>query len=233
MKKKLRNILALCCTLLLLAFGVLMPRLTSSVLDRRLAQEVLQRENAAVSLVLAQELDFLQALALFSAQTTQVELSGGSRMTAEEAAAAAIDALLELPTATAVFAAPEATPYLVTDRDVPGRSAVFWRCAWDGDDGKEVLWLDDQTGRMVAYQGRTGMSKSFAVPSDGTVPEAVSKIVDYCRKYYPVQDASVEAAEQDGAYRVLLVEAGKQGESAALTYTIPLRLWDNWIYFNL
>lgn len=232
-------------TVLLLLLGVNMPRLVSLVLDHRLEAELVRREDTRFSLALTGETDFLETLELFHSKNTQISLSDGCRMTAEEVETAAVDVLAQLAISdTTVYEAPEVTPMLVTGQEKASLSGVFWRCVWKRPDGsREILWMDDQNGLMAALQVKiTG-------PVDDTIRafrEPIMRVAELCRKQYPVKNVilgSIAQGENNSDYSIILSDE-KDGsdysiiltdekDGAEETYTVPIRLRDEWLYFNI
>lgn len=230
--KRNAKLIPVLLTLLLLCVGAALPRMTALALDRRLLGETSQREDDQVSLVLTQDMDFLEALAFFDLGQSQVELAGGRRMTAEEVRAAAADTMVRLSSLGTVYPVPAVTPVLITSRDDPGLCAVYWRCVWTDDAGtREILWLDDGSGLMVALQSRVGVPTVSFVKSP--YQEPVLTVAEYCRANYPVDEVKValEAhGEGSGDYRLTFVKTA-EGETSGRT--AALRLRGEWIYFNL
>lgn len=240
--KRLVKIAPVLCTLLLLALGAYMPHLASLVLDRRLEQAVTLREDAQVSLELSQAPDFFELLELFQRDHSLIELTEGSRMTATEAQSAAIAALLALKLDGMVLHdVPETTPVLLTSKGTPGLSGIFWRCIWTGDD-QAVLWLDDQTGLMVGFQGQFDMTtfvtvKEYLTLNQELSREAAAKLQEYCELYYPSDGAEMTLnAEEKYAcdYTLTLYREETADDSTlAATCDIPVRTRGEWLFFNL
>lgn len=244
MKQK-RSVLPLLGTLLLLALAACLPRLTALALDRRLEQEVVQREDAYISLALAEEQDLFQTLALFRTRQAEISLSAGSRMTEAEAktAAAALRAELraaafaEEPDAAAL---PVVTPMLVTGGEAPSFSGIFWYCTWRG----ESLWLDDESGKVVAFVLRatpfalveTGEPDSAILVETGRPNSAIlvtsqpqaAAVTDFLRSHYEAEALLLEDNERSGNYLVTLTPGGEQ-----TTCTLPLLVQDGWLLFNV
>lgn len=233
MKQK-SSVLPLLGTLLLLALAACLPRLTALALDRRLEQEVVQREDAYISLALAEEQDLFQTLALFRTRQAEISLSVGSRMTEAEAktAAAALRAELraaafaEGPDAAAL---PVVTPMLVTGGEAPSFSGIFWYCTWRG----ESLWLDDESGKVVAFVLR---ATPFALVETGEPDSAIlvtsqpqaAAVTDFLRSHYEAEALLLEDNERSGNYLVTLTPGGDQ-----TTCTLPLLVQDGWLLFNV
>lgn len=230
--KRTAKLIPVLLTLLLLCVGAALPRMTALALDRRLLGETSQREDVQVSLVLTQDMDVLEALAFFDLGQSQVELARGRRMTAEEVKAAAADTMDRLPALGMVDTVPAVTPVLVTSRDDPGLCAVYWRCVWtDVAGAREILWLDDGSGLMVALQIRVGVPTVSIVKNP--YQEPVMAVAEYCRTNYPVDEVSValEAhGDESGDYLLTFLKAA-EGESSG--QSAALRLRGEWIYFNL
>ena len=103
---------------------------------------------------------------------------------------------------------------------------------WTDDAGaREILWLDDGSGLMVALQIRVGVPTVSIVKNP--YQEPVMAVAEYCRTNYPVDEVSValEAhGDESGDYLLTFLKAA-EGESSG--QSAALRLWGEWIYFNL
>lgn len=228
--KRLIRVIPMLCALLLLAAGACLPHLAGRIADYRLSREVVRREDARISLPLSRPPDLLWAMQLFSARQSQIELKDGYRMTREEVQRAALEAAIGvgLIRDNALSVYPEITPMLLVSRRTPDPSGVFWRCQW-GDGVGESLWLDDISGKMVAFQRRIGTP--FLVETDETlftiVTDPIQEIEAFCRLYYPVRDVQIsENGEED--YTLTFIRDGGD-ESLA----VSVRRRAEWLYFNL
>ncbi len=242
-RMKISNILAVLCTLLLVAAGACLPQVVSRLLDRRLWRETTKREDAYVSLLLSQTPDLFRTLELFRTQHSEILLSEGYRMTEQEVKDAAAGALTEFLTPSlqedgAVYVHPKVTPVLLTGGEAPALSGVFWHCVWeDGIGEDEVLWLDDESGKMVAYQGYlrqpTFVESEYLIAyAVGTPEDAARQVAEFCRRYYPVDDVqlALEKTDVDGERYSLVLSKGSDGRTE--TCSVPLGLRDGWISFN-
>lgn len=235
--------LPLLCTALLAALGLALPPLTALGLDRRLAQDVLVREDTPISLVLAADTGPYDALTLFGAAQTMVPLPEGARRDALAVRKAAeqlkfqLDALVwERPASFSGL--PEAEPYLVTSGESPARSGIFWRCAWPSEDGREeILWLDDQTGQLTGFFMRTP-SVSLAVREDGefglveavvSIPDAVVNTADFLRRHYGA-DTQTLNVRPDFADSFALLLTGPEPDASA---SLSLRMAGGYLAYNL
>ena len=243
--KQILRATAIICVLLLLGLGAVMPRLASRFLDHQLESERIRLENQSFSLQLVQEVDFFQTLALLRGTNTQVELSEGYRMTEAEVTAAVLVAIAELYAVGIAHGIPDVTPILLTSRDTPGLSGVFWYCEWrDEDQMKEFMWLDDQSGQVVAFRLRVEQAN---LATDGeNFPVTVWIAAEYCLTHYPIDTTdlshavayaegntsadSVDGAESTGNYTITLFREREGLEERCL---IPVILLDNWLSFNL
>lgn len=231
----LKKTLPVLGTLVLLCLGAAMPDLVSLALDRHLEQAVATRADNAASLSLSRPLELPEAMALVNGSHTEIELEGSYQMNAEEALGAASTAVNTLKAAGIVLPAlsePTVTAVLITARERPELSGIFWRCVW-GDSGENLLWLDDGIGRMVAFRGR---AEEVADLSDG----CGAALVDFCVRYYGL---SVEAEDsyravdgtltlRDGQFSVV-----QRGDKEVTSYvSFPAILYDvraGLLYFNL
>ena len=242
---RLGTMTALLRTFLLLLLSAFLPPLTFFILDHQLENEIMQREDTDISLKFSQNLDFFRTLDLFRSQQTQIELTEGYegyRMTEADVSAAAKGMILSFGN---VYSAPEVTPVLITNKDSLGLSGIFWRCVW-GDDagGQEIMWLDDQSGQMVGFQGRIMVSAETEIKSsDNSVAafaESVYIMGDFCSTYYPVDDVFVTNkslttyTKSDGIvlddYEIVLT---RYQENLVETYHVSVRLRGDFIYFNI
>ena len=107
------------------------------------------------------------------------------------------------------------------------------------------MWLDDQSGQMVGYQGRIMVSSQSAeditAEVDGVaLPKSVSILAEFCRTYYPVDSVNISDKtltsyiHPSGSfihdYEISLVQ---YQESLVETYPIPVRLRGEYLFFNL
>ena len=226
--------LPILCTAVLLGTGFFMPRLAALTLDRRLEQEVIQRENSAVSLTLNRERDFFETLELFAVSNTQVELSEGEHRKRAEVEDTAVWIVWELTAGGRLYDVPEVTPVLMTNKDA-GWSGVFWRCVWSDSKGMdEVLWLDDQSGKLVALQGRLGPSvtekKTYVATVEPVFQEAAVNLADFLRLHYPAENIRLSLGAEDGNYTLALL---RETDGREVVHSLPLRLRGEWLYFNL
>lgn len=202
--KRFFQAMPILCTLLLVGLGAFMPRIASLALDRQLKTDVAVLENKSISLALEQEADFFRTLELFSSGTSQVELSEGYYMKLADAQAAAAAARIQLTGSGAADKAFEVTPMLITSRSTPGLSGIFWQCVWSstftnttGESSaiKEVLWLDDQSGRVVSFSGLADWSGLSAY--DSLFPQSAVDVAEYFRQHYPVDTVKLGLTEED------------------------------------
>lgn len=237
-------------TVLVVAVGACIPLFASAAMDRQLEYETKQWEDTSVSLVLSQEGDIFQALKLFRSDHSQVELSEGDAITAQEAKAAAMSAALMLALDAPVQEEPRAVPMLFASSAAPVPSGIFWCCTWGEGEAQTTLWIDDRSGRMVALDGRVGASDLYV--ADSPLHESVFSVLEYCRTQYSVDsvdystdpkgagedvpaategdDAAAAAANRFASYTVTLsrVVDGRTEKCA-----VPLQLNGERIYFNL
>lgn len=254
------------CTLLLVGLGAFMPRIASRALDRQLQNDVAVLENKSISLALEQEADFFEALELFSSGASQVELSEGYHMKLTDAQAAAVEARMHLTGSDAANKALEVTPVLITSRSTPGLSGIFWHCVWSNTltdttgesiSIKEVLWLDDQSGRVVSFSGLADWSDLTAY--DNLFPQSAVDVAEYFRQHYPVDTVKLALAEEEtpgpSSYHVdttvsiakdaseqftiteyapkqFTITLTKNQNGQSETYTIPMRMANGQLFFN-
>ena len=226
--RRLAQVFPVLCTLVLLGLGLNLPRLTSALLDGRLEREVVRREDVHASLALSGDTDFFQTLELFASSHSQVSLEAGYGMTGQQAQAAALDVIQELALNGRVYVAPEVTPMLLTSTDTPGLSGVFWRCVWGGGAGPhETLWLDDQSGNLVALQGRVG-PPAYIATVKSPFPEEAVYLASYCQTHYDADVISMDVVDVSrGDYTIVLLRDSGAEQS------VSLRLRGEWVYFNV
>lgn len=244
------------CTLLIFAAGAYMPQLVSLAVDHRMEEQVVQREDMHVSLVLSQTGDLFQTLDLFDARQPQIKLAEGYRMSAEEAAYAAAEVADKINGAgigpemektygsDQAYSFSEITPVLIANKEDPSLSGVFWRCTRTEDPGGFMtLWLDDRSGKMVAFQGSlrsVGAAKntwedvgSVAVYNFYSPDDVAEDIAEFCRDYYPVANVGVQSDAQNGSYSdYTLMLLGKNGDATDM-YSVSLRMRGVYVNFNL
>ncbi len=243
------RIVPVLATGLLVALGASTPLIASLAVDRQLEQQTSRWDVGGVSLVLSQDDDPFQALELFSSDHSQVELNGGSAMGADEAAQAAAEAAGELLLTVPAREEVVAVPMLFATSRTPASSGVFWCCTWgDGN----VLWVDDQSGRMVAFAGWVGPSSLYAV--DSPFHEAVFSVLEYCEARYSVDSvkydyemeqgsaaARMDDAEQDDDVAVdddvvsarFTVDLVRTEDGRREQCSVPLALEGEWLFFNM
>lgn len=199
MRKALRAVPIL-LTVLFVAVGACIPLVASQLVDRQLEYETKHWEDTSVSLVLSQEGDFFQTLELFRSDHSQVELSEGEAMTVEEVREAAMNAALLLALQAPMQEELRVVPILFASSGTPVSSGIFWRCTWFVNETQTTLWLDDRSGRMVAFESWVGTSDLYA--SDSPFHEAVFSVLEYCQTQYPVDSVDYDfdlAFAEEGA----------------------------------
>ena len=228
--RRLARVLPVLCTLLLLGLGASMPRLASLALDRRLEREITRLDDPTVSLELTQGPDYFQALALARTQSTMIQLTEGRRMTQEEAVAAALELLQALALDGGVYTIDQAMPVLLSSRDVPGLTGVFWQCIFlDGKGRGSFILLDDQSGLPVSFTLPAGAATVSYV--SGGFAEAAMDAAEYCRIHFPVSTVKLAAAG-DGTNYTLTLYREEAGEGLDTSAVIQLYLDDGWLSFN-
>lgn len=260
--KKIFALVPVLCTLLLLGIGVSMPSLASAFLDYRLKQDVTQREDIQVSLDLTQSMDFFNTLMNFDIGQSHIEMTDGYRMTLTEAKTEAFRLIQQINRVFTEYGVegwdgyhvepsgdddpadsyPAALPLLIANIQFPSQSGIFWECSWTWPDSDEqtTLWLDDQSGRLVAFYGsfRTNSSTSShdyikEYPSE----KIAAATADFCESYYhvnSVQAVQRPVAEDPSQFDPLLYELDftrKTGDDT-LSFSIPLDLRYDRLYFN-
>lgn len=228
--RRLARALPVLCTLLLLGLGASMPRLASLALDRRLEREITRLDDPTVSLELAQGPDFFQALALARTQSTVIQLTEGRRMTQEEAIDAALGLLQALALDGGGYTIDQAMPVLLSSRDVPGLTGVFWQCMWsDGKGQGGVVLLDDQSGLAVSFTLPVRAATVSYV--SGGFAEAAMDAAEYCRLHFPVSTVKLAAAG-DGTNYTLTLYREEALEGLDASAAIQMYLYDGWLNFN-
>lgn len=218
--------------ILLMGVGIVMPHLTVVLLDHQIEKDMVQLDNISVKLMLAQDNDFFRMLEVFHGGYSQIEVSEGYRMTAEEAKAAAGEILPSLTASGRVYSEPEVTPVLFTSKDDPSLSAFFWCCVWqDLPDAAEMMWLEDQSGQMVAFQAKV-ITATLSAPNS-PFAEAALRVAEFCRTRYPVGKAELSLAVDVHSYNDYVITLFQEDGDQERTYSLSLRLRDEWLYFNM
>lgn len=227
---------------LLLALGLALPRLTVWGLDHRLAQDVLVREDTPISLVLAADTGVYGPLTLFGAAQSLIPLAEGAQRDPQEVQKAAAEVkfrldLLVSGEAASAAVLPDAAPYLITSGEEPARSGIFWRCVWTAETGREeILWLDDQTERLMGFLVRTPSTslavrttQEFEVVESSLFPEVVSNTAEFLCRYYGAETQMLTSLPDFSDSFTLLLTGPEPDASAALS----LRLMDGYLAYNL
>lgn len=232
--RPMKTIAAAAAMALALGVGALLPQAAFLVGDRRLAQEVTRREDVRISLVMAEGRTVFESMALLRAPHTEVELSEGNKLTAEQAADAAMEALtafvLErgaVPTSKAA----KAVPVLVTSRDDPAQSGIFWRCSWGewyaaveyASPWTCLVWIDDETGKMVGSQGLQWYSPATLDSAEAYSTQMVEYVSLFCQEYYDLAvSPSYDEREliQNGRFSVTLSGVDQEGQE--VEYHVPV-----------
>lgn len=174
------------CTLLMLALGCVLPRLSAIAQDQRLVREVIEREEPQIALTLENPGVLLETMALMEQPHTELRLSEGGRMTkveAQDSAAALREKLAGLGLVGSTPAGPpESEVLLIASREEKVHTAILWRCFWREDGDSFILWLDDESGKLVAFQGVLNGGAS-AVAMKGRA-DTLSLVAEFCRSYY-------------------------------------------------
>ena len=221
----MKKALAVFGALLVVALGFLMPHIAAAYQDRSLEGDVRQMVNAPVSLALAEEmveipeLNLLHSLELLSCFSQGVPLEDGqktSRETALRVANEVVEYLRPFPHGGEAGPPDEAIPLLVTDAN--GRSGIFWRCGWTGNED-EAIWIDDAHSNLAG----------FAIRGDDYTPltEEIIGIV-ICEQFFPgYVDASLIVTDDDEYF----IELTQDGETILLRVeAYPKR--DGYLVFN-
>lgn len=236
-------------TVLVVAVGACIPLFASAALDRQLEHETKRWEDTSVSLVLSQEGDFFQTLELFRSDHSQVELSEGEAMNAEKAQEAARYAAALLALGIPMEEEPSVVPMLFASSGAPVSSGIFWCCTWGEKDKQAQLWIDDQSGRMVALESPISPSEVYA--SDSPFHEAAFNVLEYCQTQYPIdsldyeisQDAAGDetvASTEDavsvsktGRFAQYLVTLSRTVDGRTESCPVPMMIDGERLFFNL
>lgn len=250
--KKIKWILPLFVTIIILFLGLYMPYFSSLVLDNHLRTQVKQIENNNVSLNLSENIDFFERASLFNRLISEgyfeVELAENSQICDLDANAVKIlatEVIASIEAGGTVKGEPEVTPVLLvgTNDESVTQSGVYWRCCWNDTDGEsQILWLDDKSSQMVGlmlgctdlfeqaddYADSSEQTKSYVGSSDENIPETVIKLGNYCYENYKADNLEFQN-EGDGIYIITLIR-----EEDELKYPITVYLHNNeLLFFNL
>ena len=247
---KAARVLPVLLTVLVVSVGACIPLFASTAMDRQLEHETKRWEDTSVSLVLSQEDDFFQTLELFRSDHSQVELSEGEAMDAEKAREAALYAAALLALGIPMGEEPNVVPMLFASSGAPVSSGVFWQCTWGEDQGQTLLWIDDQSGRMVALDSPIALSELYA--EDSPFHEAAFNVLEYCQTQYPIDsldyevdkdvsenetpaapEAGAEAVAQTGRFATYRVTLSRTVDGRTEACPVPMVLDGDRIFFNL
>lgn len=259
--KRILNIIPIMFTLIFLGVGLYMPHLTSLVLDYQLKQEITQRENSHISLVLPESSDFFYTLELFDINQSQIELIEGYRMLKSDVINTAIETMVKITNGNMkstmivvkdkdineytsispiIYLLPEVTPVLIANKDIPSLSGVFWHCVWSDENGKEILWLDDKTGKMVAFQGKMILpsiseneTRYVKIDDEASFDKIASAISEFCQSYYPIDDVMLKLEEENSSFSNYTLTLIRNNNGQIDTHNISLSFRDEMIYFNM
>lgn len=238
-------------TVLVVSVGACIPLFASAAMDRQLEHETKRWEDTSVSLVLSQEGDFFQTLELFRSDRSQVELSEGEAMDAEKAREAALYAAALLGLEASAEEGPNVVPMLFASSGAPVSSGIFWQCTWGEGEGQTFLWIDDQSGRMVALESPLAPSELYA--QDSPFHEAAFNVLEYCQTQYPIdaldyevdqdfsgnevpvapEEAGAEAVAQAGRFATYQVTLSRTVDGRTEACPVPMVLDGDRIFFNL
>ena len=217
--KRLKRWMLVLLTLLLTGAGAGMPWAAARIQDRYgiAGQETLPLD--AVNLTLRQESEIIAVLRLMADTYDQTEWPGETRLTEEDACAAALDALGELERAGLLesgwmgdygYIEPgildrlkaggtsSATPFMFIALD--GTTAIIWLNTWEGNACPMYqLWIDDATGLAVS---------GFLPSADVTEPEDAYRRMErwrvFFQDYYGIEIPTVEENIYDAAAEFIL-----------------------------
>ena len=188
--KAVLRIVPVLLTVLFVAVGASIPLVSSLIVDRQLDSETKRWDDVSVSLVLSQDSDITQTLELFRSDRSQVRLTEGENLSAQDAMGAAMKAASALSLAAPAQEDMSATPTLFASSGSSVSSCIFWCCEWGEGEQRSVLWIDDRTGLMVAFDGWVGPSELYAAESP--FHEAVFSVLEYCQAQYPIDSVEYE-----------------------------------------
>lgn len=202
-------------TTTVVAVGAGIPLFASEFMDRQLEHETKRWEDTSVSLVLSQEGDFFQTLELFRSDHSQVELTEGEAMDAEKAREAAQYAAALLALGIPMEEEPSVVPMLFASSGAPVSSGIFWYCTWGVDQEQTQLWIDDQSGRMVAFESPIAPSELYA--ADSPFHEAAFNVLEYCQTQYPIESLDYEVDQDVVGGETPAAAEGSVGEDLQTT----------------
>jgi len=233
MRRRLSALAAVLAALGVLVLGFCLPRIVSGALDRQLTGERRELAIQEVSLSRPGEADIYDLLRLMGGEHTQVALSQGENMTAEEAVRRAEELLyvqvLDIwRPSTKNFTGIQAEPFLVTSREAPQLSGIFWRCTWtDPHEQQGTLFLEDGDGRLVSF--RVYVPPVWQKDMEPITEDVVTGIYYYFHEFFqadvPSRQELPNFAKEDECWIPLRWQDGEQYEAA-------LRLEGEWLSFN-
>lgn len=226
----MKKAFAILGALLVVAMGFLMPHIAAAYQDRSLEGDVWEKENAAVSLELAEEIVELQDFDLLETLDLCAHMLGGPALEAGRNTSAAgalrianelvkymvLDTFFDIQD---VLPMDEAIPLLVTDSN--GRSGIMWQCIWT-EDPHQSVWIDDEHGNLAG----------FCLRADNPLPlEIVCSVI--CEKFLPPYLEHEVFTTDDGYYWIRLTsDSGTIDLPVSYEYEngIPSRLY---LCFNM
>ena len=225
----MKRVVVMIGAVFLVTIGLLMPRFAAAFQDLRLARDVRQVENAAVSLTLAQEmveltdLDVFQSLELFSSPATMIELEEGRYTSAgdvaQKARLVASYIMSDVYYHSDELHSQEIVPFLMTDSF--GRSGIFWRCSWK-DRPDEEVWIDDQNDNLMGFRLR--ITDTVIDP-----PILYSTFDAICNFEYFSADANVYVQDEEELSAIIISTKNNNKEK----YTLPIYYTKEYLYFNI
>ena len=242
MKKVKRLVLPLLAALLTAA-GAAGPYMTSAIQDARVAGKSETWAVDPVNLTLNSGA-VQETLRLLAGSTSELEWSGNTNLTSEEAGSAAEEALRLMEESGLVTLVPAVMPddggyvpvytepRLIMSMDESNLSAVVWICCVESMPGNWIF-IDDETGKMVRtflFVTDAGQIVNQADSSWTQDPEQTFKTAEQWRvflsEYYDMEMLFSESEQKNDNYSNVFNLNFDRG-------TVRLEfVWDGDVYFN-
>ena len=242
MKKVKRLVLPLLAALLTAA-GAAGPYMTSAIQDARVAGKSETWAVDPVNLTLNSGA-VQETLRLLAGSTSELEWSGNTNLTSEEAGSAAEEALRLMEESGLVTLVPAVMPddggyvpvytepRLIMSMDESNLSAVVWTCCV-ASMPHNWIFIDDETGKMVQtwlFAADAGQTLSKAVIGWTQDPEQTFKTAEQWRvflsEYYDMEMLFSESEQKNDNYSNVFNLNFDRG-------TVRLEfVWDGDVYFN-
>ncbi len=225
--RRLKYFLFVLLTALAAAASFLLPPLVLRSVDRRLLREQKTVEMEPVDLALFSVLTPVEKLQQMDAPI-RVTLDGGRSLTAESAASAAVAVLEEWIGIPAKEGSFDCEPMLLMKDET---SLLVWRveCA-PGDGTAATVWVDDETGMLLAFEARGGArteassDEAASVKEPAVKEDSVENVEIVIKEFYQMSYAlGFQLEDYYGMYfDAYFMDAAMEMTREGMT----IRLWD-------